>query len=78
MVARVWPIDTPENVKQLAAQHIELLEDYDGEVAGPAASLAFAYTILSLAGHGDDVSAVDRMTNDLCELIVRYGAAVRV
>jgi hypothetical protein len=63
-------------VRQLAEHIISILEGYDIEIVGPAISLAYAYVILDLGGHAEDVTALDKMTADLSALAIKYNAAV--
>jgi hypothetical protein len=71
-----WPNDTPDAVKALAERILAVLEGSDVEVVGPAISLAFGYVILDLGGHGEDVAALDGITDDITQLVLRYNAAV--
>jgi len=71
-----WPDTVPQDVRQLAERLITTLEGHDVEVVGPAISLAFGYVILDLGGHAEDAAALDRITDDITQLVLRYNAAI--
>jgi hypothetical protein len=71
-----WPKDASDDVKALANQLIEILNQHDASVAGPAVGIAFGFTICELGGCADDVRAVDQMMQDVRALVIKYGAAL--
>ena len=48
MHAPRWPMDTPSEVRQLADQLAAVLKDQNGQIAGPAIALVFAYIVAEL------------------------------
>jgi hypothetical protein len=72
-----WPaIDAPDDVKALGKKLIAVMDGYDAATMGPAIAVVFAYTVLELADKAEDMSAVDRMMEDVRKLVLKYGAAL--
>jgi hypothetical protein len=71
-----WPSEAPDDVKALANKIIDLLVHQDAAIVGPAISMAFGFTILELGKGADDVAQVDRIMQDVRDIVLKYGAAV--
>lgn len=65
----------PVDVKALADELIALLNNYDRATIGPALSMVFAFTILELGGHAEDMAKLSEMMHDVASLATKYGAA---
>ena len=64
-----WPADTPTDVRQLADALAAVLKDRNGQIAGPAIALVFAYTIAELGN-----APLQQVIRDVGSLARRYGA----
>src|SRR5262245_57985623 len=64
-----WPIDTPPDVRQLADQLAAVLKGRNGQVAGPATALLFAFLVAELGN-----APLRQVIADVGALARRHGA----
>ena len=64
-----WPDDTPDDVARLADELAAVLKGRNGQVAGPAAGLVFAYVVCELGN-----APLRDVVHDIGELARKYGA----
>jgi hypothetical protein len=64
-----WPAGTPDDVKALASELAAVVKGRNGQVAGPAVSLVFAYVVAELGG-----VPLKQVVIDVGELARKHGA----
>jgi hypothetical protein len=71
-----WPDDVPYDAKVLADKIIAMLNEYEGNVAGPALCCAFSFLLLEFGGHDGDLGKLSEILRDVGALVTRYHAAI--
>ena len=68
--------DTPAAVTALANELIARLNHHERAIIGPALSMVFAFTILELGGHAEDMAKLSEILRDIASLVTKYNAAI--